>query len=68
MDAHTLAQRFIVDVKTHGVGGVNPFRDRVEEEQQFQLLTERLHFAFKLSILRDVPSAGKFYMCSGEGK
>ena len=46
-----------MDVETHGVGGVNPFRDGVEEEQQFQLLVERLHFAFKLPILQDVPSA-----------
>jgi len=41
----------VMDIKAHFVRGVNPFRERVEEQEQLMLLEKRLFLAHHPSIL-----------------
>jgi hypothetical protein len=43
-----------VDVGAHGLGGVDPFCQGVEEEREFDLLQERLFLALIFACLADV--------------
>lgn len=49
-----LVQGVVVDVGAHGLGGVDPFCQGVEEEGEFDLLQERFLLALILARLADV--------------